>query len=202
MGKDHCVSAEQHSVAVNLDLDHPSPRRGLISREFGLSELLSPVVGQATVCRAGDRILINPRCGGKETRGEIKGGVGGSCRDDDAAALNSRQLFKVGQQTPQHHVRFQLDEKVKLVPADVLRHSPQRLDETRGGLGREFGLEREVEFDALRQQAGEKVSTAAGEDDFGPVTVESQVRDYLGGCKRGVAAGFPVNGPEANASTI
>jgi hypothetical protein len=64
-------AGEQHTIA-NFNMHNPTSAGSLIPGHFGFSQPPAPEIGQATMCRTGDGILVDSSSRGKETRNKMK----------------------------------------------------------------------------------------------------------------------------------
>src|SRR5262249_2359122 len=111
----HCRAAEKDALAGDADTYHAATGGCLIGQELILSKALPPVIAQATVRRAGDRVLIDAAARGKEPRHEIEARLRRPAGHDHASYRQRPQFRVVRRQPAQFRLRLNFDQVIELV---------------------------------------------------------------------------------------
>src|SRR2546425_1165641 len=68
----YSLPTERNPITVHTHAHHSTARRSLIANQSILPQLATPIRGEATMRRAGDRIFIHAHPWGEEPRDEIR----------------------------------------------------------------------------------------------------------------------------------
>ena len=85
----HGLAEELHTITGQPHAHDPAASRRLVSDKILLAEPLRPVWGEATVRRAGHRVLRNARGGGEKTGHEVISRRGRAAGDDHSAGWHA-----------------------------------------------------------------------------------------------------------------